>query len=372
MAGGSGTRLWPASNSKTPKQFLSIPGGNTFFYAALERSFAVMDEESEGNLVIVAGAAHEDHILASCASLPDKYKNRIRLILEPQAKNTAPAIACAVGYLRKTLGWGRRALVLTSDHIIDPIESFSEDAALADEFAAQGKLVVFGIPPQRPETGYGYIERGQPILSQRLKQTKARGFKLASFREKPDSATAKQFLSTGTFLWNSGMFGFSVDAMVEEFRRSSPETLEPFEALKAPENKDMEVQKGIRVLKNWQGLAEAYETVKPISIDHGVAEKCSDAAVVAARFNWLDIGSWDEYARFMGTSRGEIYESGSNNCFVDSDLPVALCGVEDLMVIVRSGADGGPPAVLVCKKGEAQRVKDIVTHIKAHGKNELL
>lgn len=384
MAGGSGTRLWPASNSKTPKQFLSIPGGGSFFKAAVDRAFAVMGREAAGvlaagTLTVVAGESHVAHIVAACAALPEERRRRVRIIPEPAARNTAPAVACAAVYLHRAFGPGRTALVLTSDHIISPLETFADDAAAAAALARQGKLVVFGIPPLRPETGYGYIESGRPLAAAAGTEGAAGGrpgaarcFELRSFREKPDAATAERFLASGGFYWNSGMFGFSVDAMLEEFRRSAPETLAPFAGLRAPGEDEIEYRDGVAVLSKWKGLAEAYGAVAGISIDYAVAEKCADAAVVAARFDWLDIGSWDEYARFMGNSGAEVYASGSANCWVDSDLPVALCGVEDLIVVVRSGGDGKSPAVLVCRKGEAQRVKEIVESIKASGRTELL
>lgn len=401
MAGGSGTRLWPASNAKNPKQFLSIPGGSSFFKAAVDRAFAVMDQgadggtadgrtadggTADGTLVVVAGESHTAHIVQTCAALSEERRRRVRVITEPAARNTAPALACAAVYLRAVFGPGRSALVLTSDHIITPLESFVADAAAAAALARQGKLVVFGIPPLRAETGYGYIESGRSLdlaVGPRGGLTAveagtggtlgdARCFDLRSFREKPDAATAESFLASGGFYWNSGMFGFSVDAMLEEFRRSAPETLAPFSMLRAPGESETEYREGVAILSKWQGLAEAYAAVKSISIDYAVAEKCSDAAVVAARFDWLDIGSWDEYARFMGAAGSEVYASGSANCYVDSDIPVALCGVEDLIVVVRSRGDGQSPVALVCRKGEAQLVKDIVASIKASGRTELL
>ncbi len=366
MAGGSGSRLWPASNSRSPKQFLSLPEGGTFFDAALTRGFAVLDPGADGALVVVAGESHVSHIVRACAALPEAQRARVVLIPEPVARNTGPAIACAAVYLERTYGAGRSALVLTSDHVIEPLERFRDDAAAAAALAHEDQLVFFGIPPRGPETGYGYIEAGAAITSS------GRGYALASFREKPDLKTAENFLAQGGYFWNSGMFGFPVDLMLGEFRRSAPATLAPFDALGAPDRDAYRLQDGVSVLAAWQGLREAYQTVAGVSIDYAVAEKCPRAAVVAASFDWLDIGSWDEYARFMGTGTAEVYQSGSAGCYVDSDLPVALCGVQDLVVVVRSGRDGGPASVLVCRKGQTQRVKDLVGEIKAAGRTELL
>lgn len=386
MAGGSGTRLWPASNSKVPKQFLSLGDGSTFFGAALERAFAVA--APGGSVVVVAGAAHVPHAVKAAAALVPAQRDRVVVIPEPAGRNTAPAVACAAVFLSRRYGEGagRRALVLTSDHVIGPMAAFAADSeaadalASADAKAASGRLVVFGIPPTRPETGFGYIEAGEAIPSA---AAPGRTYAVASFREKPDRATAEAFLATGRFTWNSGMFGFGVDFMIDQFRALSPETIAPFDSLPAPVAASYENSRGVAVLSAWEGLAEAYSRVKPISLDYAVAEKCRSAALVAAGFDWLDVGSWDEYARFQEEARTQesaaaagksapVYAAGSSNCFVDADLPVALCGVEDLIVTVRSGADGSPPSVLVCRRGESQRVKEIVDAIKASGRTDLL
>jgi len=379
MAGGSGTRLWPASNSRVPKQFLSLGDGSTFFGAALERAFAVA--AGGGSVVVVAGAAHVPHAVKAASALAPAERDRVVVIPEPAGRNTAPAVACAAVFLsrRYGAGAGRRALVLTSDHVIGPMDAFRSDAEAADALAADDKLVVFGIPPTRPETGFGYIEAGAPLPSA---DAPGRTFAVASFREKPDRATAEGFLATGRFTWNSGMFGFGVDFMLSQFRALAPETLAPFDPLPAPAEGAYERRDGVAVLSGWAGLAEAYGRVKPISIDYAVAEKCRSVALVAAGFDWLDVGSWDEYARFQESGRHQegaahdrkapVYSAGSSNCFVDADLPVALCGVEDLIVTVRSGADGSPPSVLICRRGESQRVKEIVDAVKASGRTDLL
>jgi len=325
------------------------------------------------------------HVLKECKKLSTTRHSRVVVIPEPVARNTAPAVACAAVYLERSAGAGRRALILTSDHIIGPLDRFRADAEAADKAAALGKLVVFGIPPRNPETGFGYLEAGVALAPASTAASAARVFQLRSFHEKPDRATAESYLAKGTFYWNSGMFGFSVDAMLGEFRRSSPETLAPFEALRAPDAEASQNQDGTILLNNWKGLKEAYTVVKPISIDYAVAEKTRDAAMVAACFDWIDIGSWDDYAQYMertqqasrppapdATASAPVFNSESTNCWVDSDLPVAPCGVDDLIVVVRSGADGSPPSVLVCRRGESQKVKNIVDQIKSGGRSDLL
>jgi mannose-1-phosphate guanylyltransferase/mannose-1-phosphate guanylyltransferase/mannose-6-phosphate isomerase len=148
--------------------------------------------------------------------------------------------------------------------------------------------------------------------------------------------------------------------------------LTPFEGLRAPGGEARRTEGGVEVLADWPGLREAYGAVAPISFDYAIAEKCRRTVMVAAGFEWYDVGSWDEYAGFSGDASGVVYRSGAENCFTDSDIPVALCGVRDLIVVVRSGKDGSPPAVLIAKRGETQRVRDIVEQIKTSGRTELL
>ena len=354
MAGGSGTRLWPASSSKRPKQFLSVSGagGDSFFSSALERALAVT---GGGRVIIIAGGSHGEHIAAACASLGAEEKKRLVLIHEPEAKNTAPAIACGVVYAGLTGGPDRNMLVLTSDHIIRPLESFR-----------QNRLAVFGITPSKPETGYGYIE-----TAERLRESPG-VYAVSSFREKPDRETADRFVASKKFYWNSGMFAFSSRFILDEYRRHAPELIRPFQALRAPDERSFSVTQGLRVLDAWPGLEDAYGAAEKISFDYAIAEKCGAVVMIRAGFDWIDVGNWDEYSRLAGNTGAETYLAGAENCFVDADIPVAIAGAEDLIVVARSGRDGGPPVVLIARKGETQRVRDIVEQIRKAGRTELL
>jgi mannose-1-phosphate guanylyltransferase/mannose-6-phosphate isomerase len=373
MAGGAGTRLWPASNSQRPKQFLSAAGEASFFNAALDRALAVT--AGTGRVIIITGEGHVPHILGACAGLDEKDRNRLVIIPEPLAKNTAPAVICGTCYAALVSGGDRTILVLTSDHIIRPLPAFIADAKAAAACAGQGFLVVFGIPPQSPATGYGYIECGEPLSSPGGTGDEfgqSRVYRVRSFREKPDRETAEGFLSAGRFYWNSGMFAFSSRFITEEFRQNAPELLRPFDRLHPPGPEAHRLEGGVRVLRGWQGLTEAYEEVTSISFDYAETEKCTRTVMAAADFEWLDVGSWDEYARLASPGGAEVYDSGSDNCFVDADIPVALCGVRDLIVVVRSGKDGGPSSVLISQKGETQRVREIVEKIRQAGRTEIL
>jgi mannose-1-phosphate guanylyltransferase/mannose-1-phosphate guanylyltransferase/mannose-6-phosphate isomerase len=360
MAGGSGTRLWPASSSRLPKQFLPAGGKKSFFSLALERAFAV----TSGKVIIITGKSHISHVIADTAKLTADKKKRLLVIGEPAAKNTAPAVACAVVFCE--LNGGGNMLVLTSDHIIEPLKTFKADAAIAAAAAKKGKLVVFGIPPARPETGYGYIETGDAV---------AGVYGVTAFHEKPDPQTAKKYASSGRFFWNSGMFAFSADFMAGQFRRFAPDVFGCFEKLKIPPSSSYTKNRGIKILSSWKGLDAAYRKTKSISFDFAIAEKCPDTAMIRANFNWIDIGDWEEYAKTRGaggTGETLVFNVASENCFVDSDIPVALAGVEDLIVVIRSGKNGSPASALVTKKGQTQKVRDIVEQIKKAGKTDIL
>ena len=376
IAGGSGTRLWPASSSWSPKQFLPMPAkepGESFFNAAVERALDLIDREKDGRIIIIAGRFHVTHIIKACDKYSLAEKEHIILIPEPEAKNTAPAIACALHYIDwMSGGEERNIMVLTSDHIISPINRFKVDLAAAEAFARADKLTIFGIKPGSPQTGYGYIETGKTI-SRVAEEPKV--YKVISFREKPDKNKAEEFLKAGNFFWNSGMFAFSSKFMLNEFRRNAPDLIKPFGKLRAPDERSFRTEHGLRVLWEWLDLDKAYNEAKSISFDYAIVEKCSEAVMVKAGFDWIDVGSCDEYAFLLernNLNKSEVYQINSKDCFVDSDVAVALIGVEGLIIAVRSGKNGGPGSILVAKKGDTQHVREIVEQIREQGREELL
>jgi len=333
---------------------------------AVERALELT--EKNGKVIVITGKSHIPHVIADIAKLKlgAGSKKRLLVVGEPAAKNTAPAVACAVCYSLLG-GRGRNMLVLTSDHIIKPLAAFRADSKLAASSAGKGKLVVFGIPPVRPETGYGYIETGKGADGV---------YKVAAFHEKPDPKTAKKYAASRRFFWNSGMFAFCADFMAEQFRAFAPGVIRPFEKLKAPKPESCSVSKGVRVLDSWPGLENAYRKTESISFDYAIAEKCRNAVMVPASFEWIDIGNWEEYAKIGGSCKAKVFvasgDASGDGCYVDSDIPVALAGVEDLVVVIRSGKNGGPAAALITKKGQTQKVRDIVEQIRKSGSAELL
>jgi len=360
MAGGSGTRLWPASSSRLPKQFLPALGKASFFSMAVERALALT--KKNGKVIVIAGKSHIPHVIAGTAKLKAGQKKRLVVIGEPAAKNTAPAVACAVSYSLLN-GGGRTMLVLTSDHIIKPLEAFKADATLAATAAAKGKLVVFGIPPSRPETGYGYIETGKATDGVS---------KVTAFHEKPDPEIARKYASSKRFFWNSGMFAFSVESMAERFRSLAPDVILPFAKLKPPKPDSVTVSNGVQVLESWPGLDAAYRKTKSISFDYAITEKYPDTVMVRAGFDWIDIGNWEEYAKICENNRSQVFSAAGDTCYVDSDIPVALAGVEDLIVVIRSGRNGATATALITRKGQTQKVREVVERIKEAGRTELL
>ncbi len=364
MAGGSGTRLWPASSSKKPKQFLSIHGNVSFFDAALKRAFALIDMKGDGKVIVIAGIVHIPHVIESCKELDASYLRHVIVIPEPAAKNTAPALSCGAYYLEKTFHQDRLVLLLTSDHIIKPLDFFLSDAKKAAETAEKKNLAVFGIFPRSAETGYGYIEASKPIMDGT--------FSVSSFREKPDKKTAESYLKAGNFYWNSGMLAYSNRFVIEELNKHTPSVSRSFSLLKNPDEKSYTTENEITLLSSWEGLEKAYNDAEAISFDYALTEKCSRVSMVAASFEWYDVGSWDEYARLTKDESSDVFLADAENNYINADIPVAVCGVNDLIVVVRSGKDGSPASVLISQKGKTQKVKDIVEQIKAGGRKELL
>ena len=371
LAGGSGTRLWPASNSKLPKQFIPVEDGKSLLRLTIERALAL---GIRGDVIIITLKDQLEPILAECGKIGDGAE-RIKVIPEPAARNTAPAIAIAAEYLKHAAG-GRgeeTAAVLTADHLITPLERFAADMENADALARQGNLVTFGIPPTRPETGYGYIESGEENQY---------GFMVASFREKPDEKTARSFLDKGNYFWNSGMFAFQIGRYLEELTAHSPDIGKLFDGIGAS---GVSRRSGaVEVVMEGAGVEGIYRKSPKDSIDYAVMEKSTRSAMVRATFDWNDVGSWEEMAALYAEKQSEAegsapdglpninggdeeiiaVESGDN--FIYSDLPVALCGVDGLMVVVKNGA------VLVAKKGAGQQVKQVVNELKERGRTDIL
>lgn len=357
LAGGSGTRLWPASNSRRPKQFIPVHEGKSLLLLTVERALAL----GTGDLFIVTLDEQIDSVAEECAKL-SVGKERIKLVAEPAPRNTAPAIAAAATILRNNHRSDETMAVLPSDHLITPTEAFAADMKAAASLASRGFLVTFGIHPSRPETGYGYIEAGEAVEGGRL---------VRRFREKPDLGTAEAFCRSGDFFWNSGMFCFRIDRFFEELEAGRADIAEVFSSIEVREPSQR--LSGMDLFFRDPDVKEAYGRSPKESVDYAVMEKCRRTAMVEASFIWNDIGSWDELSQVIDNDLeiseqegGKAIAIASEGCFVHSDLPVALCGVDDLIVVQENGV------LLVCKKGEGQLVKKAVETFREKGFNRLL
>ena len=362
LAGGAGTRLWPASRQQHPKQFLRLTEGQSLFTMTLRRAIGL---GIPGTICVVTHQDHAQGILRECeevledASFPPE---RVLVLAEPEARNTAPAIAYACSVLGGLATAEDTLIVQPADHTIEPLPVFREDVNRAAVLAEADWLVTFGIPPEGPETGYGYVEAGEQLDP---------GFKVKKFKEKPDIATARSFLAQGNHYWNSGMFAFRIGRFLEEVDRHAPEVARAFAGISTPERKGQSKGASPVLLPADPQLVAVYGQSPSISIDYAVMEHSDRCAVVPASFSWSDVGSWDVVAELFG---GELESRGADNLiaveakdnFVLSDLPVALVGVQDLIVVVKNGI------VMVCRKGKSQQVRDVVQRLKDEHRQELL
>ena len=345
LAGGSGTRLWPASRAATPKQYLSFDGGPSYLQQALLRARAV----SSDLVVVVTSEDQVDTVAAQTAALQAPPGGAPCYVVgEPAARNTAPAVALGAGFASRVTAAGRgeaALLVLSSDHAIEPETVFAADVRAARRLARRGWLTTFGIRPTRPETGYGYLELGEQLTG---------GYRVAAFREKPDRASAERFLTAGGFLWNAGMFLFPLQLLGSELHRHAPEVATLLDSPPIGTESPAPTAAGRPlVVPPSPDLRAVYDRLQAISIDYALMERSDRVAAVPASFRWSDVGSWDELARVAdGDPPVATAEARGNAVF--SDLPVALAGVDDLIVVVKNGA------VLVTRKGRTQLVRKAV------------
>lgn len=360
LAGGFGERLWPASKADYPKQFLSINDGISFLQNAIIRSLAL---KPEGKIVIATRDGLQNEISKQCESLAINFENQSRtwesekikkdilVISEPVAKHTTAPIILTCHLLKLiNPNINHSILVLTSDHIIEPVEAFVKDAEKAFITAGTNHFVCFGISPTEPSTGYGYIQTGNALDNENTV------FKIDSFKEKPDYETAKAYLKSGNCWWNSGMFAFNADFFINELMLCTPEIAKCFEHIKNTTLPTITKINNIDNIYSWNEMNLAYEKTPSIAIDISVAEKTKEAYIVLASFNWDDVGSWDSFEKHS-KGEGKTALVDSNNCFVYSDIPVAICGLDDITVVIKNGK------ALVMKKGKSSLVREAVKKI---------
>lgn len=337
LAGGSGTRLWPLSRKNYPKQFLRLQGESSLLQQTMQRALLLPQQQT----LIVSNEAH--YFL--CQEQLQAVSAEMTYLLEPCARNTAPAIACAAHYIARIAGPDAVMFILPSDHWIDDDKAWQAAMLQGADFAAsQQALVTFGIKPTGPKTGYGYIEASRTLAPQ--------VFAVDSFREKPDVKTAEAFIASGHYFWNSGMFVCRAGTYLDELKQHAPDIYTHSEQAVARAQDQ----------HNYVRLdAEAFALCREDSIDYAVMEKTDKAALIPMDMPWSDLGCWTAVAEANeldangNALHGKVIARDSHNCLVTSEHTlVTTLGIQDQIIVVTSDA------VLVADKRYSQQVKEIV------------
>lgn len=346
MAGGSGTRLWPLSRSEFPKQFLSLASNVSMLQETLKRTYGL--DSSKAVLL-----CNENHRFLVAEQLRELDYSGARILLEPAGRNTAPALALAAFDVVKTNEDGVM-MVMAADHIIEDTAAFEEAVNSAMPLALEGKLLTFGIVANKPETGYGYIKRGALISDN--------AFNVDKFVEKPDLDTANNYISSGEYYWNSGMFLFKASTYLAELKVNAPEIYQACEQAYAERTEDSDF---VRAGK------EAFLRSPDDSIDYAIMEQTANAAVVPLDAGWSDIGSWSALWEIDGKDKnnnainGDVILHDTRDSLVHSTSRlVTTVGLEDMIIVETKDV------VLVAAKDRVQDVKAIVNKLKADDRQE--
>ena len=358
MAGGSGTRFWPLSRRERPKQFLPIGTDTPLIVETLKRLDGVIERR---NCRVVAGPHHRGH-LAEC--LPDFVDDQF--VIEPCPRNTAPCLGLAAIHVAHEDPTAVMA-VLPADHHVADVARYQGLIRTAERFAAAGDVVTLGITPSRPETGYGYIKTASRLDMN--EEDVSPGYTVERFVEKPDSETARRYVASGDFLWNSGMFFLSVRTLLDTICTYMPDLAEGLDR----------IAKAIGTPEYQETLDEVFPTLPAISIDYGIMEPLSQTTsgprvtVLEADIGWNDVGHWGALDDFVAADtdgnvingNGVMVDAYRNTIHSESAV-VACIGVSDLVVVQTEDA------ILVCPKDRAQNVRAIVDRLKASGKEGLI
>ena len=346
MAGGSGSRLWPLSRSLYPKQFISLTSKKTMLQETIAR---LENLEHQPPLFI----CNEEHRFIVAEQLRQENVKHNGIILEPVGRNTAPAIALAAIHALQN-GDDPLLLVLAADHVIQDNVAFTNAIKTAMEAAQNGALITFGIEPTTPETGYGYIKKGNSINNKL--------YHVASFVEKPDLITAEAYLASGEYLWNSGMFLFKASRYLEELKKHCPNILQTCELAMQDACNDLDF---IRIKK------DTFHTCPDNSIDYAVMEKAEDVLVVPMNAGWSDVGSfsslWEVSSKDINSNAiiGDVLTENTTNSYIYAQNKlVTTVGIDNLVIVETKDA------VLVANKDNVQDVKNIVNQLKASKRTE--
>lgn len=348
MAGGSGTRFWPQSRGTLPKQLLKLAGRKTMIQETLSRVSPWIDP---ARVMVVTNAIQADETTRQLPDLPVE-----NILVEPAARNTAPCVGLAAIHLLEK-DPEAVMLVMPADHVIGPVDVFQNAVKQAQDILATHpeQFVLFGIRPTYPSTGFGYIERGQVIDG-----SNGSAFHVANFREKPDEATARRYMESGTFSWNCGIFVWRAAQILEAIKHHEPEMHDLL----------MQIREKIGHVDYEAALHANFTKMKGISVDYAVLERARDVCVLNAPFEWDDVGSWQALTRLLGVDDdGNTIDAphvgiDTKNCTIRDTTGTHLIGtlgVEDLIIVHT------PDATLVAKKGDENAVKELITLIRERG-----
>jgi mannose-1-phosphate guanylyltransferase/mannose-6-phosphate isomerase len=342
LAGGSGTRLWPVSRELFPKQLVNFIGTDSLVQATIKRLIPLLDPEK---VRIVCGAEHYYEIVRHMEEIGVSAAGKI--IPEPVGRNTAPAILLAV----LTLLIKKKdavVCVFPADHVLKDIDRFHRKLETAIQLAQMGYIVTFGIQPNFPETGYGYIEGAGRVNPDALE--------IKRFVEKPDKATARKYIEAGNFFWNSGMFAFKASVILEEYKKFQPALLGRMEGIISGQN---------------PVSLEDYQQLPNISFDHAIMESTQKGVVLPSDFGWSDIGSWKSLYDFLpkdtqhNVTAGDVIAKDTQNCFILGNERLIATNHLNNMVVVET-----PDSVFVSEMDRSRDVKEIVTQLKESGRRE--
>ncbi|MEW9900011.1 mannose-1-phosphate guanylyltransferase/mannose-6-phosphate isomerase [Chitinivorax sp. PXF-14] len=350
LCGGSGTRLWPLSRAAMPKQFLSLVGQQTMVQETLTRLSGV--SSSLGRPIVVC---NEEHRFLVAEQLREVGVTPSTIMLEPEGRNTAPAVALAAIKLLQA-DPDAVMLVLPADHVIRDVTAFHRAIGLAFQAVERGALVTFGIEPESPHTGYGYIKRGKAMADV------SGAYAVERFVEKPNAETAQSFVASGEYAWNSGMFLFQARHYLDELKALRPDIFDACMASMANASNDLDFTRVD---------AAAFRACPSESIDYAVMEHTTAAVVVPAQIGWNDVGSWSalwdvaEHDANGNACRGDVYLDDVSNSYVRADgRMVTVIGLDDVVVVETADA------VLVAHKDRAQDVKHVVNRLNAEKRSE--
>ena len=357
LAGGAGVRLFPLSRKNYPKQFLKIGGDKSLFQKTVERNLLAVKPQ---DIIIITNKDHQFHVKNQLSELLNNsstqpFNTLFNIILEPMGRNTAPAIALVSKFVLDVLNCDENEVlfVCPSDHIISPNDRFAEYVKEAKKIAKDGHIVTLGIKPTKPETGYGYIESESDSVGDSVNV-----YRVRRFHEKPDLETAKGYLAKGNYFWNSGMFAFSVKTILEELEQYAPEIYKKSKL--AFDNSS--------ITDNQLQITHEFMSAIPSeSIDYAVMEKTKKAVVLPLDIAWSDVGSWDAFYEILDKDKNENAKVGNvvdintkNSLILGNKRVVSTIGLEYLMVVETDDV------LLIAKKGDGQKVKEIVEKLRGN------